>query len=281
MAISIITDSTCDIAMEQWEKLNIKVLPLTIRFGGESYLDVIELDTKTFFERLEQCDKLPTTSLIAPETFAEAFQEELEKGNDVVAVLMSSEMSGTYSSALIAKEMVEAENIYIVDSRNVTFGLGLLVYEAIRLREKGLTASGIYHALEQCKSRVQVLAILGDLKYVKMGGRLSGASAFFASVLNIRPIVEVNFEYGQIHVHGKARGIPACMEYINKMMRKLGVDEERQMVVANANAPELEKQFVTSLKKVTDKELIYGHVGCVVGTYCGPNSVGVAFFKKQ
>lgn len=280
MSISIITDTTCDISKDEWERLKITVLPLTVRFDDEAFLDVLEIDTDTFFSRLEKSKKLPSTSLIPPAVFEEAFKNELDKGNDVIAILLSSQMSGTYNSALIAKQMLGSDNIYIVDSRNVTFGLGLLVYEAIRLRDIGFSAKEIFEKIEECKSRVQVLAILGDLKYVKMGGRLSATSAFFANILNIRPIVEVNFKMGQIHVYGKARGIKACMEYVNKEILKLGIDEERQVIVANASAKELENQFVESIRRVTDKELIFGRVGSAVGAYCGPNSVGISFFKK-
>ena len=281
LAVKIVTDSTCDIAREKQDEFNITILPLKIKFGSEEFLDGVDMTSDEFFERLAASDELPKTSQITPAEFMIEFENDIKNGDDVVAILLSSDMSGTYQAACLAKEQLGADNIFVVDSRNVTFGLGLLVYEAMKMRDAGKSAKEIYDEIERLKSKVQVLATLGELRYVKMGGRLSSTSAFFASVLGIKPLVEVNVKEGKIKSIGKARGLRSAYEEIKKRTIQLGFDRTRTIAYANAKGEEMMHDLMAVMAgTLSGDPCVFSKVGCVVGTYTGPNCTGLAFFKE-
>ena len=152
--IKIITDSTVDLPKELLEKMDVEVLPVLINFGEESYLDGIEITLDEVFKKIENGDEFPTTAQIVPNRFVEAFEKYLNQGYKVLAVLMSSGMSGTYQSACLAKQMLETEDVQIVDSQTITSGLGLLVIEAAKLRDEGLKIEEIAKRLDETKQHI-------------------------------------------------------------------------------------------------------------------------------
>ena len=189
--IELITDSTSDISPALAEQLGVRVLPLVVNFGEESFLDGVGISNGEFYERLRNVETLPTTSQINPEAFAAVFQEVIDRGNQAVGVFVSSELSGTFQSAMIAKDMVDGDAIHLVDSRGVAISLRLLIHEAMDLRERGCSAQEIQQELERLRDKIRLFAVVDTLKYLKMGGRISAATAVVGGVLGISPIVAV------------------------------------------------------------------------------------------
>ena len=202
--VQIITDSTSDLSKARQEALGVEVAPLSVHFGEESFLDGVDLTNEAFYVRLRAAQALPTTAQVNPEEFVRRFQAHRDRGDDVVALFIASKLSGTCQSAMIAREMVDPDHIFVIDSDTVTFGLGLLVEMAARLRDQGLSAREIAEELERLKARQRFYAVVETLKYLKMGGRISGAAAVVGGMLGITPILDIRD--GVVQAAGKARG---------------------------------------------------------------------------
>lgn len=171
--VRILTDSTADLTHEDAAELGVIVVPLTLNFGEKHYLDGIDLSPEEFFEQLESAEKLPTTSQPTPEAFLKEFEAARDAGDEVVCVLLSSALSGTYQSAVIAREEADYDGIYLVDSKNVTLASQLLVRRAVDLARSGMSAAEIAEDLEKARERVHLFALVDTLKYLHKGGRLS------------------------------------------------------------------------------------------------------------
>ena len=210
MTVRIITDSTTDVTPAAARQLNLGVVPLKVLFGQEEYRDGIDLTMEEFYTKLTSNDQLPTTSQPSPNDFLTEFEKAKAAGEEIVVLTLSSQLSGTYQSAQLAKDYCEYEPIYIVDSLSATIGTQLLLREAIRLRDAGQSASQIAQQLEQLKERVTILAAVDTLEYLVKGGRLSKAAGFAGSLLGIHPMITL--AEGKISVLGKARGKKATLQ---------------------------------------------------------------------
>ena len=187
--VKIVTDSSCDISPQRCAELGVEMLPITVNFGDTSYRANIDISNEEFFEKLSAAEELPKTAQITPAQFQEVFKPYQESGDDVVCLFISSKMSGTLQSGRVAKNILGAENILLPDTLNVTFALGLLVEEAVKMRDAGMTGAEIAEKVEELIPRIRLFAMIEDLKYLKMGGRLSATSALVASILGICPII--------------------------------------------------------------------------------------------
>ena len=280
MGIRIITDSTSDIPFDQQSKLGIEIVPLSVRFGSKEYVDGVTLTKPQFYQLLKECDQLPTTAQVNPDHFAEVFQKDLDAGDEIVGIFISSKLSGTLQSAEIAKKMLNTDRIHLIDSRNVTFGLALLVYEAAKMRDEGRSAVEICQEVENLIARLKFYIILDTLKYLKMGGRLSSSSAFLGTVLHIKPIVSVID--GEVVVVDKKKGQKAAVEYIMQKTAKEKPDLNYKIVFGDSHAPDfsaLMQQALNEQALVTDSESV--EMGAVVGTHGGPGCAGLAYIAQE
>lgn len=280
MAIRIITDSTSDIPLDLQTKLGIEIVSLSVRFGDEEYLDGVNLSKEDFYKKLAHCEQLPTTAQVNPDKFVEVFSKYTNSGDEVIGIFISSKLSGTYQSAQIAKKILNSANIYLVDSLSATFGLALLVYEAIRMRDGGHSAAEIHSAVEKLTGRLKLYAIVDTLKYLKMGGRLSSSSALLGTILHIKPILAV--EDGVIVPVDKKKGLKAAVECIAQKMTEEKPDARYQLVFGDSDAPDLTKM----LKDAASVTLDIGNsqsvaIGAVVGTHTGPGCAGVAYIAAM
>lgn len=278
--IEIITDSTCDLTSVQAETLGVRVLPLTVQFGEASFRDGVDLSNAEFYERLRNAQTLPTTSQINPDAFVSAFQAALDRGNQVVAIVVSSELSGTFQSAVIAKEMLNSEDIFVVDSRQVALSLNLLVTEAARLRDEGKSAAEIAKAATELREKIRLYAVVDTLKYLKMGGRISAATAVVGGVLGITPIVAV--KDGKVESAGKTRGRKAGVQWIREQANSEELDFSRPLALGHTGCVEaldaVAEGFSGLMPKFTS--VFSCEIGAVVGTHAGPGAAGVAYFVK-
>lgn len=277
--VKIITDSSCDLSLERCKELGVEMLPITVNFGTESFRANVDITTEEFFERLQQADELPKTAQITPADFEKVFAPYKESGEEVVCLFISSRMSGTLQSATVARDILGATNIYLPDTLNVTFALGLLVEEAVKMRDRGLNAKEIVAGIEELIPRIRLWAVIDDLKYLKMGGRLSATSALVATILGICPIITL--KDGLVEVVGKARGKKAAYKFIKGLVDKNPISSDYCVTVGNANVPDTMKSFVEYFEDDFKKRDVHlQNIGSIVGTHTGPGAVGMAYIKK-
>jgi len=277
--IRIITDSISDIAKELQEKWRINLMSLEVRFGEKLYKDGIDLSAAEFYQKLSTSKELPQTAQVNPHEFAQVFEKYIAASDDIVCILASSHLSGTYQSAVIAKNMACSEKIHVVDTLNATAGEALLVQEAVKLRDEGLSVSQIADAITALTGRVRLLLVLDTLHYLKMGGRISATSAAFASVLGINPIITL--AEGKVEAAGKARGKSKAFKWILDRMEQDAPDFERPLAFMHSNAPETLKDCMNILSThIKAKDVSIYDIGSTVGTHAGPGAVGIAYFTQ-
>ena len=212
MSVRIFTDSTSDLSQQQARQLGVEVIPLTVRFGEEEFVDGVTMTPAEFYNKLEESQQLPQTAQINPDVFEKVFGAAREQGDTLVGIFLSSDLSGTFQSARVAQQMLGEEGIVLVDSRTVTFGLGLLVREAAAMRDAGKSAQEIGAALEELRHKVRLYAAVDTLKYLRLGGRLSGAAAALGGLLNIKPLISV--QEGKVESVAKVRGLGPALDWI-------------------------------------------------------------------
>ena len=278
--LRIIADSTCDISKEDARKMGIQIVPISVRFGDEEFLDGVEITHEEFYTRLAECDELPKTSQPSPDTFMKVFNEAVADGDDVLGIFISSDLSGTYQSACLAALDVEEETgkkLYMVDSRSASIGTALLIREAVKLRDAGVNVSDIAAACTEMSKYIKLTAVVGSLKYLKMGGRLSGAAAFAGTMLHITPVVSI--EDGVI---GKTRGKKAAEKLMHDKLIKDGLSLTRDFMFGHINCSESLETFINkSLTYISDVNGNVGvsSIGCSVGTHVGPGTYGIAYVE--
>jgi DegV family protein with EDD domain len=277
--IRIVTDSTSDISAKRREETGIDILPLEIHFGSEIFRDGIDITNEQFFKKLAAAEELPTTSQVNPYQFAEVFKKYADAGDDIICITISSHQSGTYQSAVAALEMVPNAKIRLIDSKNATFGLGLLVEEAVKLRDKEESAEFIENEIRRLIEKVRLIAAVDTLKYLKMGGRISGASAAVGNLLGIRPIISIIG--GKVEAIGKARGKSAAMKEILANYEKDPADGSHFIAFGHAGAPDMLEECMETFSSVLNVEkALTSEIGSTVGTYAGPGAAGIAYIAK-
>ena len=279
MKTRIIVDSTSDLMPEIKNRVNI--VPLTVHFGEQEYIDGVTIDHKTFYEKLIETDVLPSTSQATPAAFAEEYEQAKLAGEAAVVITLSSKLSGTYQSAVIAAQ--DYENIYVVDSGTAAIGGGILVEMALRYLDAGLSAKEIADKLEEDKAKIVIVALVDTLDYLKMGGRVSKTVAFAGTLLNIKPVLSVIG--GDIQMLGKARGSKQGNNLLVQEIEKAGgVDFTMPVLLGYTGLSDaLLVKYVEDSKHIWEAgtpKVRYTTIGSVIGTHAGPGAVAVAFFKK-
>lgn len=278
MKTRIIVDSTTDLLPQFKERVH--VVPLTVHFGNEEYIDGVTIDHKTFYEKLVETDVLPTTSQATPIAFANQYEKAKAAGEAAVVITISSKLSGTYQSAMIAAD--DYENIYVVDSCTGAIGAGILVELALQYLDAGMSAQEIAAKLEEAKEKIVIVALVDTLDYLKMGGRLSKTVAFAGTLLNIKPVLSVI--NGEIHMLGKARGSKQGNNLLVQEIEKAGgVDFSKPVLLGYTGLSDvLLRKYIEDSKRLWEngvEQVRYTTMGSVIGTHAGPGAVAVAFFK--
>lgn len=282
MAVRLITDSASDILPEEAKALGVMHMPLTIRFGEQEYADAVDLTHRAFYEKLIESDALPTTAQIPPVVFEETFEQVVASGDTAVMFTLSSKLSGTYQSAVMAAQRF-AGKVFVVDSENVCIGQRILILRGVTLRDEGLSAGEIAARLDEEKRHIRLLALLDTLEYLKKGGRISAATAFAGGLLSIKPVIAL--ENGEVSLVGKARGSKQGNNLLREMVAKVGIDFDKPYYLAYSGlSDELLQKYIAD-----SAELWQGHtatlpistVGCAIGTHAGPGAIAVAFFENE
>ncbi|MEG0306430.1 MAG: DegV family protein [Clostridium sp.] len=280
MSIRIITDSTSDITQDLAKDKNITVVPLCVRFDQEEFKDGVTLSSEEFYSKLESTKTLPTTSQPSPDEFLKHFNSAKEAGDEVIVITLSSSLSGTYQSAMIAKTMCEYDKIYLVDSQTVTLALKLLVEYALILRDTGTSFEDMITALEKAKTRIKLFAVVGTLEYLKKGGRLSSTAALAGTLLGIKPIIQI--ESGTVTMAAKARGTNSAYGKIISLIEENGgIDMSMPHTLGYSGASDSLETFKPFIEKAFDlSNSKISIIGCTVGVHAGPGACGIAYFTS-
>ena len=277
MAIQIITDSTCDISPEKLNKLGVWMAPLKVIFNGKEYVDKKDLTTKEFYEKMKNEKKLPTTSQVNPDEFYKLFKRALDSGDKVIGIFISSELSGTYQSAVIAKEMLNSKDIFLIDSRMVSFGLGLLIFDLCDYIRRDEDIESILEKINLKIQNIKLYGVLDTLDNLKKGGRLSKTSAIIGGMLKLKPII--NVKNGIVEAVHKSRGKNKGYKWIiDKMESEIGKNKIKRISIAHGNDLVALNNFkLKIMEKFEVEEIFEAEIGSVVGTHAGEGAIGVSY----
>lgn len=281
--IRILTDSAADLTAKDAAAIpGLHIVPLNVLFeNGDTIRDGVDMTRAEFYDRLAGAEKLPRTSQPSPDQFIEVFEQARAAGDQVVAVLLSSTLSGTWQCARLAAETCEFEDLWVVDSRTGSQGEAVLVREALRLRdEQGCTAEQIAAALEELKGRIRILGVVDSLKHLHTGGRLPAAVALVGGALGIKPVLSVMD--GEIRLADTARGRPGALVALFKQIDKLGgIDPQYGYVLLYSD----EKSTVAPIHRYLHDNLHLtggrvAQLGAVIGTHIGPGCAALVFVAQ-
>ncbi|MDY0345742.1 MAG: DegV family protein [Bacilli bacterium] len=277
--IHIITDSTSDISQIAAEKLGIDVVPMHVNIDGVDYIDGLTISNQDFFKKLRTAKILPRTSAPSPGAFLDVIKK-YPQDEEILIMTISNDASATYSSARLAVDELERDNIVLYDTRQATLGLLALVHAAIQFRDVGDNAKTIVEKIQEISKRIVVQAAFDDLRYLRMGGRIPFTLAVLGSVINMKPIITM--QDGKIHSAAKIIGMQRALNHIVYGLADTVVDDSLPAFVGHTDNPEMYKKF-TDLIKIhkpdfpLDRE---ASIGLAVGTHAGPGCVGIVYFTK-
>lgn len=280
MQIKIIADSLSDIPAMLIEKYDIQIVPLTIIFDDGEYKDNVDLNNKEFYEKLRNSKNIPKTSQITPNTFEEVFTESLKYNEQILYIGGSSRATGTYQSAVLAKNNIGDDNIYTFDTMALSYGCGMFVVEAAKLANDNCTMEEILKRLEYIKQNCDYIFTVDTLEYLQKGGRISSTKAAIGTILNIKPILMV--QEGLVIQLDSVRGRKKVVEKMIEIIKKRGSNFKNQtIVISHGDNHELLCKVKDAIEsELKPKEIILGEVGSTVGTHSGPGIVGVFYLKK-
>ena len=275
--IKIITDSCLDLPEEIIKNNDIEVLPVLINFGEKSYIDREEINLEKMLEKINEENILPTTAQITPSRFEAYFKKYLNEGYKVVAILMSSNMSGTYNSACIAKEMLESDDITIIDTNVISSAQGLLVLKACELREKGYSSKQIKEEIEILSSKMNASVCFESLENLVRGGRISKTAGIIGTALGLKVII--GFEDGKMGAKDKVRGNKKVIKKIISDYEISNPDRNEPVVLIELESPEIKAELKKYLEENNIK-YIETTPGCAVGIHSGTKVCGLFYLSK-
>ncbi|MED1953936.1 DegV family protein [Brevibacillus centrosporus] len=283
MPIVILTDSASDIDASVRESLGIVAVPLKVMFGSETYQDGVTISSTAFFEKLSQSSVLPTTSQPSPLEFAEAYKAIYEKyGKDVqiIAIMLSAALSGTYQSAMIAKSMLEESiDITVIDSRKASYVHGMICVDAAKAAQEGKSKQQILDMIDRYLDEVQVYFIVDTLEFLQKGGRIGRAAAVIGSLLNIKPILTLD-PVGYVSAFDKVRGTKKALNRVLEALQEYSQGKPVKVAVLHSSVPDQAADILERIKQefqVTDSHL--EEIGPVIGTHTGPGLLGIVMVK--
>ena len=274
-SVHIVTDSSCDLPDDLIAEMNIKIVPLKIRFGDTEFVDRVELTTDQFWEKCQISDELPSTAAPSPGAFVEEFQNAAREGaTGVVAIILSGELSATIEAAQQAAQLVKDEiEVTVIDSRTVTLGLGSVVIGAAAAANSGASIEEVSAIATDSIGRTQVHAALDTLENLRKGGRIGAAGSLLGSMLSIKPLIEVR--NGVVEPAGKQRTRGKALSYLVGVVEQ-NADQIDQIFVTHAACDDVDS-FLEQVRSVVNVEVLVGQVGPVVGAHAGIGTIGVAF----
>lgn len=276
--VQIITDSTADLSLEIIKEKNIAVVPLYVVFEDKTYKDGVEISTEELYEKVSETGELPKTSSPTPADFHNIFKSYVDKGEDVIYIGLSSQLSATIQNAKIAAMEFPKGKIHIIDSLNLSAGIALLALQAVDYSKAGMSVEDIAIKIKEMVPKMRTYFAIDTLEYLQKGGRCSSIQSFIGNMLKIRPILKVI--NGKIVLYQKTRG--KREKTLNTLLEEILKDKEdiqqNRMIVIHSLTPEdlmyLKQQLSASLNV---NEIITLEAGCVISSHCGPKTVGIMY----
>lgn len=269
--VVIVTDSTADIPKTVREQYGIEMVPLKVHFGHEMYMDAVTIQPDQFFDKLVQTTKLPTTSQPSPVEFLDVYNRlAAQSDTSIISIHLSSALSGTYQSAVLAKSMLEEDaDITVVDSRSASYGFGAIVVQAAKMAQAGCSKQQIVTMIEQMMEQRHMYFLVESLEYLQKGGRIGKAAALFGALLNIKPILSVDSD-GEVSAIDKVRGHKKAVARIVDLLNQRFANRPVHAAVGYTNDPSAAEELAATLQQVFDiTSLEYIQVGAVIGTHVG------------
>lgn len=278
--IRIVVDSSADYTLAQIAEKGLELVPMNITFGEDVYVEGKDLSREQFYELLEKSPVFPKTSQPTPQTFLSVFGDAKQHGDEVICILLASSLSGTYQSATLAKEMVDYEKIYIIDSCTAAPCIQVLADYALTLRKENKPAIDIVNAVEAVKTRVKVVAMIDTLEYLYRGGRLSKATATIGEIAKVKPVITLAKD-GTIEIMGKCLGRIKAMNYILKHLEKQTLDPAFPMISVYSYGLKNCEKFE---EKLHEKQMNFAYraqLGPTIGTHVGGEVFGLVYVVKE
>lgn len=278
MSIRIVTDSSCDLPQGVADALGIVIVPLSIRFGDDEYIDRTTITTDRFWQLCSSSKELPQTAAPSPGQFQEAFKKLKDQGaTGIVVISLSSSLSFTMQSAVNAVKDMQGEiDVRVVDSRNASLGVGLIAVECAERARAGASIDDIEALANSLVPRTHVFGALDTLENLRKGGRIGGAKAMLGTALSVKPLIEVR--NGEVEEAGKQRTRGKALASLIETLRNAGTVE--RLGVLHAQCPDID-DFVARVREVYDGEIMIGDIGAVIGTHAGQGTIGIAFRTAQ
>jgi len=277
--VKILVDSSSDYEPEEIKEKGFEFVPISITIGDTDYIDGVSLEKDEFYEILKGTEDFPKTSQPSPQAFLDIFKDAKEKQDTIFCILLSSELSGTCQSAQLAKNMVDYESIYIIDSLSATYMIKILADYTYELVQKNTPAEEILQKIEALKPRVTLFAGLDTLEYLCKGGRLSKSAAAIGELANIKPVITVT-EKGAVGVLGKCLGKNKAIAQVFKHLQESGLDDSFPLYTIYTYGTDNCQRLEDKLEEngySTSKRL---QVGATIGSLIGPEAYGVVFVKQ-
>lgn len=272
--VRIVTDSTADLSPDQQRAAGITVVPLNVHFGDEVFRDRVDLSGSEFFRKLKAASQLPRTSQPSVGVFEEVFRSLTANGDDVVAILLSSKVSGTYNSALMAAQSVGANRVEVVDSLSASMALGFLALEGAMAAAAGADRGAVAERVRSLVPKARILCAIDTLTYLERGGRIGKARALVGSLLNFKPLITLRD--GEVVPLGRARGRPQMLDRLVEMLKKDGAVTGIAVLhgAAEAEAKHLRDRIAPDYPGL---EIILTEIGPVLATHTGPGVIGITY----
>ena len=277
--VRILVDTSSDYSMEELKLRNIELISLNITVEDRSYRDSVDITRNEVYDMLINQGLFPKTSQPSPQDYVEIFEDVKEKGDSMVVITLSSALSGTYQSALLSKDMVDYDEIYVVDSLSATHGIRHLCEHACALRDNGADAATIAKAVDELKSHIVILAGVDTLEYLCRGGRVSKAAAAVGELANVKPIITVT-EEGTVQVTAKCLGRNKAIASLIKTISSYEIDENFPIYTVYAVGEENTEKLEEKLAGVGIQTGPRLQLGATIGVHVGPGAYGVMFIKK-
>ena len=276
--IRILVDTSSDYTVEEIRAKGMELAPLHITLGEQDYRDAYDLSKDKFYELLTSNEEVPKTSQPTPQDFVEIFERAQENGDDLICILLSSKLSGTFQSATLAKSIVEYDNIHLVDSLGATHMIRIMADHAQELAAAGKSVQEITAVLEEMKSKIKVLAVVDTLEYLCKGGRVNRATAAIGEMAKVKPMITVS--EGEVAVIGKSLGKNKAIGNLLKALEECEVDDRFPIYSVSTLGEENCEVFETRLTAAGYQFKERLQVGATIGTHVGPGVFGIIFVQK-
>lgn len=278
--VRIITDSSADLEPREYEQLNITCIPLTVFFGDEEYQENVNLSKDQFYSLLSG-GQFPKTAQPSPQILLDLFEDAKNAGDEAIYICISSAISGTYQTACATKQLADCDDCYVLDSKNATGGLRVILEHAVRLRDQGLSAKEIIAGVQSIQDKIVLYACMDTLEYLYRGGRISQTVYKLGTLAQVKPIIRVT-EEGAIEVPAKAMGMRKGMDFLCKRVETQKPSANHSFYAMytgdRANGVALAEKFRAMGYDIPDEKII--NVGAAIGSHVGPNACGMVYITE-